>query len=242
MNMGHSVPISLSIQREERINHEKTQQLMKQLKEIEKKSIQMRKETERLRLLKDEAKQKVKENFPHIFRRQLYESGNEQDSIRFTEDELEISDTSISSGDMTKSEGDEISSRLGRHHFGQLPKNFNHMSKEVQEVYTKMVASNNFNTNLSDTSDLEGSKRLTKRINNLKQNKVAWSQEKPYFSNQQFLQNDALGDMLRNFDQHHISTDKMAQGPLIGAQKLTHPQVQYFLRFILKFRLDNQLK
>ena len=39
MNMGHSVPISLSIQREERINHDKTQQLMKQLKEIEKNEV-----------------------------------------------------------------------------------------------------------------------------------------------------------------------------------------------------------
>jgi len=36
VNIGHSVPISLSIQREERMNHDKTQQLMRQLKEIEK--------------------------------------------------------------------------------------------------------------------------------------------------------------------------------------------------------------
>ena len=225
MNIGHSVPISLSIQREERINHDKTQQLMRQLKEIEKKSAQMRKETERLRLLKDEAKQKVKENFPHIFKRQFYDAGNEQDSIRFTEDELEISDTSISSGDMTKSEGDESSMHFGRHRFGQLPRNFNHMSKEVQEVYTKMVASNNFDKNLSDSSDLEGSKRLTKRINNLKQQKLAWPQEQPYLSNQQFLQNDALGNMLKNFDQEHKSNAETDKAPMMNVPNFANSSV-----------------
>ena len=225
MNIGNSVPISLSIQREERMNHDKTQQLMRQLKEIEKKSAQMRKETERLRLLKDEAKQKVKENFPYIFKRQLYEAGNEQDSIRFTEDELEISDTSISSGDMTKSEGDESSMHFGRRRFDQLPRNFNHMSKEVQEVYSKIVASNNFDKNLSDSSDIEGSKRLTKRINNLKQQKIAWPQEQPYLSNQQFLQNDALGNMLKNFDQEHMTNAEVDKGPMMNVPKYTNSMV-----------------
>ena len=237
MNFGHSVPISMTIQREERINHEKTQQLMRQLKEIERKSIQMRKETERLRLLKDEAKQKVKDNFPHIFKRQLFEGGNEQDSIRFTEDELEISDTSISSGDMTRSEGDETSFHLGRNRFGQLPRNLNHMSKEVQEVYTKMVASNNFDKNLSDSSDLEGSKKLSKRINNLKQHKLAWTQQNPYLSNQQFLQNDALGNMLKNFDQQHITNEEANQGPFVSDQKLENSSVRYsFIQYMAIFQ------
>ena len=211
-----TIPTSFNLAREEKMHQEKTQQLMKRLSEIEKKSIQMRKETERLKKLKDEAKQKVKDNFPHLFMRGLQDNGfaNDEDSVMFTEEELEISDTSFSSGDMTRSEGDETASRFGeRNRIGQLPRNLHQMSKEVQEVYSKLAASNKFDANLSDSSDLEGSKNLRKRISNLKQSKVAWQAEKMVRHKDQ-VSNSALGDMLKSFDRQNVITDSLEQRPM----------------------------
>ena len=227
ISMGNPMPISMVLQKEERINHEKTQQLMKHLKEIEQKSIQMRMETERLRNLKDEAKKKVKENFPHIFKSNFHDIENENnaDSIRFTEDELEISDTSVSSGDITRSEGDETTSRFGaRHRFSHFPQNANHMSKEVQELYTKLVASNNFDANLSDSSDLDGPKKIKKRISSLKNHKVAWGEQERL--RQDELHTSALGNMLRQFDQQHLLKDDSQKRPTIHNISIT-PTVKY---------------
>ena len=204
MNMGLSMPISAVIQKEERINQEKTQHLMKRLKEIEKKSMQMRMETERLRNLKDEAKKKVRENFPHIFKSDFNDVGDEPnaDSIRFTEDELEISDTSLSSGDITRSEGDETTSRFGeRHKMSHFHRNINNMSKEVQELYGKLVASKNFDANLSDSSDLDGPKKIKKRINSLKNHKVAWGEQHRCRENE--LHTSTIGNMLKKFDEEN---------------------------------------
>ena len=227
ISMGPSLPISMALQKEERINHEKTQQLMKRLKEIEQKSIQMRMETERLRNLKDEAKKKVKENFPHIFKSEFHdtEHENHDDNIRFTEDELEISDTSLSSGDITRSEGDETTSRFGaRHRFSHYPRNDNHMSKEVQELYSKMVASNNFDANLSDSSNLDGPRKIKQRISSLKNHKLAWGEQQRLREDE--LNTSVLGNMLRKFDQQNLLNDDTQKRPTINNIS-TAPTVKY---------------
>ena len=214
ISIGPSVPMPLSIQQEDRMYLDKTQLLMKRLNEIEKKSSQMRKETERLRKLKDEAKQKVKENFPHIFKSDIHGIVDITDSnhIRFTEHELETSDTSISSGDMTRSEGDETASRFGeRYKFGHLPRNISHMSKEMQEVYSTLVASNQFDNNRSDSSDPEGSKKLKKRINGLKHPKeVSLGQQ---YENKDGLHTGPLGHMLKNFNRQQFPADGVEYQP-----------------------------
>ena len=103
VSFGVTETMAYSLQQEDLMYQEKTQLLLKRLSEIEKKSKQMRNETERLRKLKDEAKQTVMENFPHLFKKDIngIQGLNRSNHIRVTEDELEMSETSFSSGDMT---------------------------------------------------------------------------------------------------------------------------------------------
>ena len=206
--IGANSLYSHPMDQEDRLQHEKTRNLMKRLSEIERRAAEMRKETERLRILKDEAKQKVIDNFPGILDSDLHRNvipENNASNIRFTEDELEVSDTSFSSGDVTRSEGDETAFRFGERYNlnGNLPRNFHRMSKEAQEVFTKLVASNNLNTNWSDSSEVEGSKNLKKRIHHLKNPKVPWTEQvKPFQEDE--LGASPLGDMLKNFDQNNV--------------------------------------
>ena len=206
--IGANSLYSHPMDQEDRLQHEKTRNLMKRLSEIERRAAEMRKETERLRILKDEAKQKVIDNFPGILDSDLHRNvipANNASNIRFTEDELEVSDTSFSSGDVTRSEGDETAFRFGERYNlnGNLPRNVHRMSKEAQEVFTKLVASNNLNTNWSDSSDVEGSKNLKNRIRHLKNPKVPWTEQvKPFQEDE--LGASPLGDMLKNFDQNNL--------------------------------------
>ena len=57
--IGANTSFSHPMDQEDRLQHEKTRNLMKRLNEIERRAAEMRKETERLKILKDEAKQKV---------------------------------------------------------------------------------------------------------------------------------------------------------------------------------------
>ena len=82
---------------------QQTDYLFERLKDIEVRTEQMRQESERLRRIKDEAKMKVARKFPHLFpQQQLY--GDGFDEISAAADTT--SSSSVSSGDMTKSEGD----------------------------------------------------------------------------------------------------------------------------------------
>ena len=209
MSLGHTTTMYFPEQQEDQIYSDKTQLLMKRLDEIAKKSMQMRRETERLRKLKEEAKQKVKENFPHLFKNNIFqlEGMSNSEHIRFSEDELERSDTSFSSGDMTKSEGDETAIGFeNRHKFRHLPKNFNYMSKEMQEVYKSLVASNQWTSNFSDCSDLD-SVKLKKRIDKLKYPKEAWLYQKSQIEIEEGTGNGPLGRLLKMFDREQLPAD-----------------------------------
>ena len=84
---------------------QQTDYLFERLKDIEVRTEQMRQESERLRRIKDEAKMKVARKFPHLFpQQQLHGRGDGFDEISAAADTT--SSSSISSGDLTKSEGD----------------------------------------------------------------------------------------------------------------------------------------
>ena len=88
---------------------QQTDYLYEKLKDIEVRTEQMRLESERLRQIKDEAKMNVARQFPHLFPRHRQQEGFDEISASSS------TSSSLSSGGMTKSEGDaEVHGARGR--------------------------------------------------------------------------------------------------------------------------------